>query len=227
MRAVFAALFGIVVGSECSAGGIHGDVAAAYHDNPLADCDFEAPVHVDQKLDGFKNTIGVVTFDIKPTAERGADAKKHCIVAFTKLVESYVSSKPGVVVHLDAKVHNGVNVAGKNTPIESILGNTKPHGATEFVSCFVDGDLVAPAAEVVRACHASGSAADNANALGALVSWRGHNLVPDSAAFFDVARLGAKLLGDESFERPNRNWSIDLAPTARVFARSGTHSAAH
>ncbi len=77
------------------AGGIHGDVAAADHDDPLADVDREASVHVDQELDRLEHAVGVGTLDVESAAERGADAEEHGVVAVQQLVEGDVDARAG------------------------------------------------------------------------------------------------------------------------------------
>ena len=87
----------VVGGTQGGAGSVHGDVAAADHDHPFADVDLEPSVHVDQELDGLEHAVGLGTLDVEATAERGADAEEHGVVAFPQLVERDVVAEPGVV----------------------------------------------------------------------------------------------------------------------------------
>ena len=57
------ALCNLVVGGrpECSTGGIHRNVAAADDHNLVANVGGESLVGVDEKLDGFEDSVGLVT----------------------------------------------------------------------------------------------------------------------------------------------------------------------
>ena len=58
-RAACGRVVALVVGRpQRGAGGVHRDVAAADHDDPLPDVDREAPVHVDQELDRLEDPVG-------------------------------------------------------------------------------------------------------------------------------------------------------------------------
>ncbi len=137
-------LSGVVLGRpQRSPSCIHRHVASADHDHTLSHRHIEAPVHVDEELDGLEHPVRICSRDVQAPTEGRADRHEQGVVSAAELVERDVVAKPGVGSDLHSEIDDRLQVAGQDGPIQPVLGDTQPHGAAQLVGRFVDRHLVA------------------------------------------------------------------------------------
>ena len=211
-------------GTQCSASRVEGHVATADHHHPLAEVDPVAEVHIQQELDGFEDTVEVVARDVEIPPASSAHADEHRGVPFEQLGERHIRADPTFNLDIYAEFQDRPDFTLDELTRQPVFGDPEHHHAPEPRLTFIDGDRMAGQAEIVGGGKTTWATTDDAD--------RG----PDTGRHWSVAfvpgggtreTLDAEALGDESLERSNRHWCVDLAAPASGLTWSGAHATAN
>ena len=144
-------------------------------------------------------------------------------MAFLHVLEGDIGAEPHVQLDVDAQVDDRLDLLGDELTGKSILGNSHHHHSTEHVGRFVDRGLVTELSQIVCSGKPAGPTADDADTLCPFHRWRAGDLSSQrSRSSFDPV-----LVRHKTFQRSNRNGSVDRSPSTCVLARSRAHSPTH
>jgi hypothetical protein len=156
--------------------------------------------------------FSIFTFDAQGVVLPGADAHENGIVALiSQGLDGEVFAQTGVVVHVDAEVENAFDLPVQHLVRQPVFRDAVTGDAAQFGHGFVNGRMVAQAAQEIGTADAGRSAADDGNAFAgirragdgaaraavhfvvgheALELVDGHRLVLDAAAAVVLAGMG-------------------------------------
>ena len=137
-------------GAQRGAGRVERDVAAADDDDPLAELDAEALVHVEEVLDRAQHAVEVVAGQVEVAAAAGADREEQRGVAVEQLGDRVRLADPRVRLDVDAELEDRLDLAGDERAGKPVLGDAEHHHPAEPVLGLVDRHRMAGEAKVAR-----------------------------------------------------------------------------
>ena len=135
---------------------VDGHVAAAHHQNVLADFDFLAQGGIPQEIHPLQHARDILVFDPKTAAAVQADGQEHGLEAvLLEAVEGDVLAEGDPGRNRDAHAPDDLNLEVQDVPRQAVGGNTHGHHAAGHRQLLENGHLVAALGQVVG-CRQAG-----------------------------------------------------------------------
>ena len=202
---------------------VHGDIAAADHNDFLADGELVSEIYVEQEIDAFVNAIEIDSRDAEIAAAVRADGDQHRVESLASQIgDREVASGSMIQFESDvARLQNLSDLRFHHIARQAVFRNSQiQHSARDWRG-FENRDRIAHQREVMRRRESNRASAHDSNLIRKFVL---------AASFVDVdrtLRFRPVLLGQEAFQCADRNRPVDFAAAASRLAGMRTDSPAN
>ena len=217
----------LIVRTNGGARHVVGDVAAADHDDALAQRQGRAGVEGAQEIHAVDDVLIVCARKSQFAALGKTDAEEDGGVAFlAQAGDREIAAQAHVALEFHAEREDGLDLVADQFARQAEDRNSGGQHAARFGVAFEDGDLVADLDQVVRHGESADTGADDGHALVVAAIGRQHLIVVRLAIERVIAGLRTEAAGDEALERAYAHRRIDIAPPAGGLARGAADAPA-
>ena len=144
---------------------VHGDVAAADHDDFLADGELVSEIHVEQEVDALVHAVEIDAGNTEIAAAMRADGDQHRVESLpAQIGDREVASGGMIQLQRDvAGFKNLANLRFDHVARQAVFGNSEIQHAAGDGRGFEDRDRVAHQREIMRGRKSNRTSADHRN----------------------------------------------------------------